>query len=193
MSEKYSPKIENAAESEHTPEHAQHHEAPSPKTEEANHRHKHQEDIKNIREKIGETSKTSDEASKHQAKEDDQPKASYKHVQAGSQLQSQALKQNLKKIQTHLPAYQRQFSKFIHKPIVEKVSEGVGATAARPSGLLFAGIFSFIASLVVLTICRYYGYEYNYLVGLVSLGGGFVVGLILEAGLKLIKKVRHAS
>lgn len=190
MSEKFNPKIENSREQRH--EAQEHHEVSSLEPEKVSRRHEHQEDIKNIREKIGETSKTSEEISKQQNNKDEAPKASYKHVQVGSQLHSQALSQNLKKVQKHLPGYQRQFSKFIHKPVVEKLSEGAGATVARPSGLLFAGIFSFIASLVVLSICRYFGYEYNYLVGLASLGGGFVVGLGLEAISKLVKKVRPA-
>jgi hypothetical protein len=186
MSE-FSPKHENNSEQKHA--NPEHYEVPEKKPEAINHRHEHQEDIKNIRENVGEFSKTSEEISKHHNKKDEAPKHSFKHVQVGSQLHAQSLNQNLKKMQKHLPPYQRQFSKFIHRPVVEKVSEGVGATVARPSGLLFAGIFSFIASLVVLSICRYFGYEYNFFIGLASLVGGFFVGLLLEAISKLIKKL----
>lgn len=185
MSE-FSPKHENNSEQKHDSE--EYYDV-SKKTPEVDHRHEHKEDIKNIRENVGEFSKTSAEISKHHNKKDEAPKNNYKHVQTGSQLHSQALSQNLKKVQKHLPVYQQQFSKFIHKPVVEKVSEGVGATVARPSGLLFAGIFSFTASLAVLTICRYFGYEYNFLIGLASLAGGFIVGLFLEAISKMIKKL----
>ncbi|MBW3569096.1 hypothetical protein KY385_03115 [Candidatus Parcubacteria bacterium] len=159
----------------------------SRKNESVNVTHEHQDRIGEIRGTIEKSGHTSEEISKDHHREKP-PEANLRPVQIGSQLHSQALRQNLKKVQSNLPVYQRQFSKFIHNPKVEKLSDATGTTIARPSGLLFAGIFSFIASLAVLTICRYFGYEYNYLIGLASLGGGFLAGLFLEAFLKIVKK-----
>lgn len=184
MSEKYSPQAESNL--EQTIGQIEHRSVFTKKNERIDHRNKHQERIKDIREKVGETAKKSDKINLN--REDKAQKDNYKYVGAGPQLQAQALNQTLNKIQKKLPAYERQFSKFIHSPIVEKVSQAGGSTIARPNGLLFAGIFSFMASLVVLTICRYYGYEYNYLIGLASLGLGFVAGLFLEAITKLVKR-----
>lgn len=165
--------------------------APSPqKTEAKNHKHEHQEQINKIRQTIEKSSKSSEDISK--ANKDNEPKQKHRptNVAIGDQLQAQALKKQLRTIQEKLPPAQKQFSRFIHNPTIEKISDGASATIARPSGLLFAGVFSFITSIIVMSISRYYGYEYNYLVGLVSLAGGFVAGLILEALFKLFKKVK---
>lgn len=157
------------------------------KTTEHHHvRHEHKDKIDEILSKIEKSAKSAEDLPRNhnQEKEDD----SYKGAGIGSQLRSQGLKQSLNKIQKELPSYQRGFSKFIHNSKVDKISEATGATIARPSGLLTAGIFSFIASLGVLTVCRYFGYEYNFLIGLVSLGAGFFVGLFFEGIIKVFKK-----
>ncbi len=104
-------------------------------------------------------------------------------------LKSHALNQSLKRVRKQLPARDRAFSKVIHQPAVEAVSNVAESTVARPSGLLFAGLFSLLSSLAVLYICRHYGYEYNFLVGLAALGGGFIVGLVLEVFYKFFKKL----
>lgn len=109
-------------------------------------------------------------------------------LHTGTKLKSHALKQTIKRTQKELPAHERAFSKLIHNPAVEAVSDVSGATVARPSGLLAGGLFSVISSLLVLYICRHYGYEYNFLVGIVSFAGGFAVGLLLEGTAKLLRR-----
>lgn len=94
----------------------------------------------------------------------------------------------IKEIQRHLRGSERQFSKFIHNPSVELVSDVAGATVARPSVLLVGGICSFVSSIIVIVICRYYGYEYNYSIGLMSLGGGFVLGAVFELTARLLRR-----
>lgn len=96
--------------------------------------------------------------------------------------------QTVKRTQKKLPTHEKTFSKFLHQPVVEKVSDVGGATVARPSGLLFGGIFSVIASLIILYICRRYGYEYNFLVGMASFAGGFAIGLLVEGTAKLVRR-----
>jgi hypothetical protein len=86
----------------------------------------------------------------------------------------------MKRVQKQLPPTQRTLSKIIHNPAVDAVSTVAGETVARPSGLLSGALFSIIANLLIIGICRYYGYEYNYLIGLLGFVGGFVVGLFVE-------------
>lgn len=161
-----------------------------PKVEHAetkNTHHEHQENLTKIKEKIEKASKSSEELTKtHHQAEDEDHKTTNLHI--GAQLSKQGLKQSLKQIQHNLPTYQRPFSKFIHNNAVEKISDAAGSTVARPSGILVGGVFSFISSVGVLTICRYYGYEYNYWIGLVSFVGGFAVGLLLELLARLVKR-----
>jgi hypothetical protein len=83
---------------------------------------------------------------------------------------------------------ERTFSKVVHNNTVDTISNVTGATAARPSGLLFGGIFSVVGSLGVLIISRYYGYEYNFLLSILFFIGGFFFGLLVELLLRLFKR-----
>jgi tetrahydromethanopterin S-methyltransferase subunit G len=112
---------------------------------------------------------------------DSEHKENHAPMHVGHTMRHHGYQQTIKKVQRQLPASQRKFSKVIHNPAVEQVSNVAGETVARPSGLLWGGVFSLIANLVVIIVCRYYGYEYNYLVGIVSFIGGFGFGLLVEA------------
>lgn len=115
---------------------------------------------------------------------DTQEKAGNNHpdkpMPAGSHLKAHGYNQTMKRVQKSLPPTQRRFSKVVHAPMVETASEVVGNTLARPSGLLVGGICSVLVNLLVIGVCRYYGFEYNYTLGLMGFVGGFVLGLILE-------------
>lgn len=104
-------------------------------------------------------------------------------------LRSHASNQMLQRAQRQLSPSSRAFSKVIHQPVVDAVSNAAEVTVARPYSLLVGGLFSAISSLVVLYISRHYGYEYNYLIGLVSFGGGFILGLVGEAFYRLFKNL----
>lgn len=145
-------------------------------------------DIEKIKHEVAKRAKSSEEISKaHQEQEtEDEPIDQSRNI--GSQLQTQALKQTLKKARTHLPKSQRVFSKFIHNDKVDKLSDATAATIGRPSGVLFGGVCSFVVSLLVLILSYYLGYEYNYLIGIAGFAGGFILGIILEMALKVVRK-----
>ena len=94
---------------------------------------------------------------------------------------STTLQRTLRNVQKELNPYERLFSKFLHNTVVEQLSEASAKTLARPLGLLFGGTASFVISLAVLLLCRYFGYEYNYLIGLLSFPVGFAIGIAIEA------------
>lgn len=102
----------------------------------------------------------------------------------GNSVKQHSLHTSLTSIRRSLSGPERQFSKIIHNSAVDQVSEIAGKTIARPSGLLYAGIFAFIANISVVVICRYFGYEYNFFIGIVAFVVGFGVGLIIELLLK---------
>jgi hypothetical protein len=111
-------------------------------------------------------------------------------VPINKSLKDQARKQSLQKVRRKLPTAERQFSKFIHNSVVEPISEVTAETVARPSGMLVGGLFSFVASVGVLVICRYYGYEYNFLIGLLAFVGGFICGILIELVFRSIKRFK---
>jgi hypothetical protein len=82
---------------------------------------------------------------------------------------------HMKKLQSELPATQRGFSKVIHNPAVEKTSEALGNTVARPNAILAGAMMAFFAVLAVYLIAKHYGYVLS---GFETIGA-FIVGWIL--------------
>jgi hypothetical protein len=144
-----------------------------------NARHEHKESIDKILKTIEREAKKSGET----GIERKTPETSRGNAHAGTvtaDLRNQALKSNLKKVQKELSSSEKRFSRMVHNPSVEMISEAASKTIARPSGLLFGGIFALVSNVVVLFVIRYYGYEYNYLIGAGSFIVGFFFGLVIE-------------
>ncbi|MFZ1812520.1 MAG: hypothetical protein WAU02_03320 [Candidatus Saccharimonadales bacterium] len=89
-------------------------------------------------------------------------------------------KQTLKRVQGEMSAPRRAFSKVIHAPIVERSSEIVGNTVARPNALLYGSIFSFVSLAVMYGIGRYYGYQLSGFEMIGSYALGWAIGLMVD-------------
>lgn len=137
-----------------------------------------------IRERIEKTARSKEDIQSSNS----ETAASESPLPVGSQLKGNAFKQRMREVQRKETPAQRTFSKFIHQPVVESVSNVAEGTVARPSGLLFGGLLSVISSIAVLYICRHYGYEYNFLIGMLFFVGGFVLGILIEGIYRLFKK-----
>lgn len=146
---------------------------PAPKAENT------KDSIDKILKKIEHEAESSDSI-RSEATQKESNSDSHSHLPVNSSLKKHARNQTLRKVQRKLPASQRSFSKVIHQPAVEQLSDVAGATIARPSGVLAGGFFSLVISVLALGICRYYGYEYNFSIGLMAFAGGFVLGLFIE-------------
>ena len=88
-------------------------------------------------------------------------------------------KETMTDMQAKLPKSSRVFSKVIHNPVIEKTSEVVGNTVARPN-LIIAGAIGSLASVVIYAIAQRYGYELS---GFETIGFfilGWTVGAIIE-------------
>lgn len=101
-------------------------------------------------------------------------------TQINRELKQITLRRELQNIRRKLPAPQRLLSKVIHQPAVRVVSETAGKTLSRPSGLLGGGLVAFLGTSGYLYLARHIGFAYNYLVFLLLLVGGFILGLALE-------------
>jgi flagellar biosynthesis GTPase FlhF len=106
-------------------------------------------------------------------------------------VKKQAYQKSLREIQHKLPKQQRAFSKFIHQPTVEKISEVSGKTVARPSALLGGGVFALLGTGALVWMTRHYGYQYNYFMYVIFLVGGFLLGLLAEYAWRGLNKLRH--
>lgn len=89
-------------------------------------------------------------------------------------------KKTMTRVQSEMSLPSRTFSKFIHNKPVEKTSEFVGATIARPNAILAGSVTAFIFTLVIFLVARYYGYPLS---GFETIAGfilGWIVGILFD-------------
>jgi hypothetical protein len=89
-------------------------------------------------------------------------------------------KKHMKQVQAELPAPERAFSKVIHTPVVEKSSEFIGATVARPNAILSGAVVAFLLVLAVYLIAKNLGYVLS---GFETIGAfiiGWVIGVLYD-------------
>lgn len=90
-------------------------------------------------------------------------------------------RQTLASVQRRLKPASRQFSRVIHTPVVEKTSEALEHTIARPSVLLGATWTALIVGSLFYFTARHYGYALAGSELLFSFIVGAVLGVIIEA------------
>lgn len=89
-------------------------------------------------------------------------------------------KKHMKHVQAELPPAQRVFSKIIHTPVVEKTSEFIGSTVARPNAILSGAVVAFFLVLAVYLIAKNLGYVLS---GFETIGAfilGWVIGVLYD-------------
>ena len=80
----------------------------------------------------------------------------------------------------HMSAPGRAFSSFIHNKTVEKVSESVGNTVARPNAILSGAVFAFLFTLVIYLVARHNGYPISGSETIASFALGWILGLLFD-------------
>jgi cobalamin biosynthesis Mg chelatase CobN len=91
-----------------------------------------------------------------------------------------SFKTHMKRVQTELPPASRAFSKVIHNKTVERISDVVGSTVARPNAILSGAIFAFILVLAVYITAKTLGYPLS---GFETIGAfivGWIVGIVYD-------------
>lgn len=89
-------------------------------------------------------------------------------------------KKHMKQVQAELPPAQRAFSKIIHAPVIEKTSEVVGGTVARPNAILSGAVVAFVLVLAVYLVAKHFGYVLS---GFETIGAfiiGWVIGILYD-------------
>lgn len=164
----------------HSPEqhsHSPEHHKPHQEAHKAHHEtaHHHQENIEHIR------AQAAQEA--HHAHEITLEEASHKPKEhfVNAELKDLAYERSMNRVRRQLSPLSKTFSKVVHQPVVEAVSEGVAKTVGRPSGFLGGGLLALAGTTAYYYIAKHYGYEYNFGVFLVLLAAGFIAGWLAEA------------
>ena len=108
-------------------------------------------------------------------KESSASPAKRRHGVVSKKERDASYKHHMKQLQNELSPTQRVFSKFIHNPVIEKTSEAVGSTVARPNAILAGAMVAFFLVLAVYLISKFYGYTLS---GFETIGA-FIVGWLL--------------
>lgn len=91
-----------------------------------------------------------------------------------------SFKKEMARVQAELSPPARVFSKFIHSKPVEKTSEVVGASVARPNAILSGAIVAFVLVLAVYLVAKNLGYVLS---GFETIGAfivGWVIGVLYD-------------
>lgn len=91
-----------------------------------------------------------------------------------------AYKKTMKQVQSEMPLVSRAFSKVIHNKAVERVSDAVGSTIARPNAILTGSVMAFVFTLVIFLVARYYGYPLSGTETIAAFTLGWLVGLLFD-------------
>lgn len=83
-------------------------------------------------------------------------------------------------IQSEMKPSERKFSKFIHDRTVEHISDGLGATIARPNALLAGSVAAFLAVTILYMTAKHYGYQLSGFETIGAFAVGWALGLIYD-------------
>lgn len=154
-------------------------------------RHEHKELLETIQSSIDKHAESKNEIiGKHLDKDKAHEPSS---VFINKELRELAYKRSLVRIRKKLSLGEKTLSSFIHQPVVEKVSEFGAKTIGRPSAVMGSSILAFIGGTTYFFITKHYGYEYNFFVFIALLAAGFVLGLLLELIMRLVRSKKQQA
>lgn len=84
-------------------------------------------------------------------------------------------------VRKHLPRSTRPFSRFIHAPTVERLSDAAGKTIARPNAILAGGITAFIVVLTLYFYAKFAGFALSGSETILAFGAGWIMGTLFDA------------
>ncbi len=99
---------------------------------------------------------------------------------ASKQEREASFKATMKEVQSQMSGPSRTFSKVIHNKAVERTSDAVGGTIARPNAILFGSLFAFLFTAAIYLVARYNGYPLSGSETIAAFVLGWVVGLIVD-------------
>jgi low affinity Fe/Cu permease len=109
------------------------------------------------------------------------------HSGVHRELKNVAYARSMERIRSNLSAPSRMLSKIVHNPAIDAVSNGLAKTATRPSGILGGSIAALIGSLGLVYFSSHYGIAYNYTVFLVLYIAGYLLAVIVEAIVRMLR------
>lgn len=109
-----------------------------------------------------------------------EPQTSKRRGPISKKQKEASFKRQMKEIQAREPAASRAFSKVIHNKVIEKASDVVGSTVARPNAILAGAVVAFILTLAVYVMAKIIGFPLS---GFETIGAfiiGWIIGLLYD-------------
>jgi hypothetical protein len=154
-------------------------------------------------EKVGEESKEQLERSVEKAREEANKEAlSGREVSKGEHKnkadtsaaapssRDESYKHTMKRVQSELSGPERAFSKVIHNKTVERISEVVGSTVARPDAILSGSAFACLLVLGLYVTAKYYGFALSGFETIAAFVIGWVLGMTFDFLRALFRRKR---
>lgn len=91
-----------------------------------------------------------------------------------------SFKKTMETVQSQLPKSSRAFSRVIHNPTVERVSEVTGRTVARPNAILSGSVAAFILTLAIYTLAKINGYPLSGFETIAAFIIGWLAGMLFD-------------
>ncbi|HMM61966.1 MAG TPA: hypothetical protein PKC86_00210 [Candidatus Saccharibacteria bacterium] len=113
-------------------------------------------------------------------KAEKQPKSTSRRGPISKKQKNDSFKRTMKQVQSELPLAKRVFSKVIHNKTVEKVSDVVGSTVARPNAVLSGAVSAFILTLVVYIVAKTIGYRLSGFETIAAFIVGWTIGILYD-------------
>lgn len=98
----------------------------------------------------------------------------------GKRHRDDTFRRTMSSVQADLSPASRTFSKIIHNKAVEKTSEALGSTIARPNAVLMGSMMAFVCTLGVYLIAKRYGYELSGFETIAAFIGGWLIGILFD-------------
>jgi hypothetical protein len=95
-------------------------------------------------------------------------------------LREDSYKKTINQVQSELSATSRLFSKITHMKAIEKTSDIIGNTVARPNAMLSGAFFAFILTLIVYIIAKTTGYVLSGFETIASFIIGWSLGIVYD-------------
>ena len=118
--------------------------------------------------------------------EKEAPAPSTNHRVVTPREKDASYKATMRTIQKEMTPSARNFSKFIHNPVIENVSEITGKTVARPNSILFGSLGAFFVVLGVYLTARYMGFRLSGSEFIVVFVLGWFAGLVFDLLRKMV-------
>jgi len=120
------------------------------------------------------------EASGNEKNKQKRHTAPYKRSPINKKQRNESYSRTMKRVQSELPINSRIFSKIIHNNVVEKTSDILSNTVARPNAILSGAVTAFVLTILTYAISKNIGYLLSGSEMILAFIIGWIIGNIYD-------------